>query len=167
MEEEVNTTEIKSLIQKYSKEYDLDPEIVAAVIHQESSGNRFAMRYEDGFYSRLIKNKTRDTLLGYVPKFCTLDTEKMLRSHSIGLMQIMGETAREHGYDKEFLVQLTEPEENIKLGCKILKQLFDRSNGDIDNALFMYNGGREYPAKVLSHVTSGRIAYLMNEGHYG
>jgi len=68
----------------------LDPALVCAVVEQESAWNPWAIRYEPGFLAR------------YVAPIFTAGkisaTEAYARSFSWGLMQVMGQVAREHGF---------------------------------------------------------------------
>lgn len=128
------------VIRGKASQYDLDPKLVAAIIYQESSGKYYAVRMENGFYKRYIENLILPI------------TEKLLRSCSYGLMQVMGQTARELGYSDSF-DHLIKPEINIDLGCKLLKKHLDKT-GDIKKALLKYNGGADptYADRVLSHM---------------
>jgi soluble lytic murein transglycosylase-like protein len=70
--------------------HSLDPALVCAVCEQESAWNPYAIRYEPGFLAR------------YVAPIFTAGkisaTEAYARSFSWGLMQVMGQVAREHGF---------------------------------------------------------------------
>ncbi len=65
----------------------LDPALVCAVCHHERANwKQWAVRYEPGFYEK------------YVEKMVGISaTEKTMRATSFGLMQIMGQVARELG----------------------------------------------------------------------
>jgi soluble lytic murein transglycosylase-like protein len=153
---------LSSLIVKYSNEYQLKPQIIAAIIWQESRGKPWAIRYEHGFYQRYLQDKNREDLSGFVPlKIPTLNSEKRARAFSWGAMQIMGETARSIGYAEEYLSTLCFPEENIKIGCLYLRHLLNDYAGLSEDeqyrkALLRYNGGGNlnYPAEIIAHVTS-------------
>lgn len=86
---------------------ELDPAIVCAVIEQESAWDPRAMRYESAFRGRYVSP------LGLPP------TEEIARSISWGLMQVMGQVAREHGFAGKFLSELCEPEVGIGIGCAV------------------------------------------------
>ena len=88
--------------------HELDPALVCAVIEQESAWNTYALRYEPGFRTRYVAP------LGLPP------TEEVARSISWGLMQVMGQVAREHGFDAKFLSALCDPALGLDIGCAVL-----------------------------------------------
>src|SRR5262245_15362554 len=128
------------LITNAAKVFGLQVPLVAAIVLQESKGNPAAARYENGFYLKYIDWRGRKDLSGYVPTACTLETEKRFRATSFGLMQVMGETARERGFRAEFLPELFVPETNLRVGCELLQHLLDDSPSAII-ALQRWNGG--------------------------
>ncbi len=127
--------------------YGLDPALVAAVCEQESEWNPWAVRYEPAFYLRYIE-----------PMNLNSHTEAQMRSASFGLMQIMGQTAREFGFDGRFLTELCDPDQGVLYGCRKLQKCFS-IHGDAETALLAYNGGsnKDYPAQVLA-----RVAHYQN-----
>src|SRR5579871_3408235 len=82
--------EIIALERQKAGEHGLDPALVCAVIEQESAFDTMALRMEPGFERRYIKN------LHLGP------SESVLRATSFGLMQVMGEVARENGFKGDF-----------------------------------------------------------------
>lgn len=146
-------------IAEYAERYDLQPELVAAVILQESQGDAFAIRYELPFFLKYITGKP---LSGHIPKTISLATERHARAMSWGLMQIMGQVARELGFRGESLGELLIPETNIELGCRILNRHLEKT-ADVDAALLRYNGGgnKRYPKEVLSRIDSGEIREIL------
>lgn len=144
---------IHNIIMRASLRHDVSPTLVAAVIWTESRGKSLAARYEDGFYRRYLAHLSREELPGYVPPayVCTLDTEKRLRACSFGLMQIMGETAREQGFKRPYLFALLRPKHNIEIGVKYLAHCMRRGGNDVRAALLRYNGGGDpdYPDRVI------------------
>jgi hypothetical protein len=186
----VSKERISELIYQEAARYHLEPELIAAIIYQESKGKVSAFRYENGFYLRYVATKTRSSLQGHVPGDISLATEKRARAFSFGLMQIMGQTARENHYAKTWF-ELFEPEININLGCFYYRSLLDRDvNLTIAEArkhkffkkflakvphtedeqkiralmaLLRYNGGGnlEYPLEVWGHKGSARIGTIL------
>lgn len=121
----------------------VDPALCCAVCEQESfpQWNPWSIRYEPDFYVR------------YTAKLNVPDTEKTARAISWGLMQLMGETAREEGYT-DFLPKLCDPETGITRGLIHLKKMLVRANGDVHQALQFWNGGSNvnYADQVIARI---------------
>jgi soluble lytic murein transglycosylase-like protein len=141
------------IINEAAIKHNIRPDVLAALIMQESSGNHLAVRYEPAFYKRYIEGKP---LSGYVPKRITEETERQLRSMSFGLGQVMGQVARENGYNNESLVGLVDPMVSVQLAALILAKNLIRANGDYHKALLRYNGGGDpnYPNKVMARIAN-------------
>ena len=122
--------------------YGLDPLLVGAVVWQESRANPWAIRYEPEFFKKYLENAV---LEHYIPNMflCTRGTERQARAFSWGLMQIMGQTAREYGF-QGLLTELLQPEINLSVGCKILKTLLSQKQS-VEEALDAYNRGPGTP----------------------
>lgn len=133
--------ELQQIARALAEGMSLDPALVQAVCETESSWNPWAVRFEPGFYRR------------YVEKISGLsETEKQMRSTSFGLMQVMGQVAREQGYAPKYLTALCDPLDGIQQGCKKLKACLDKT-ADVRSALLRYNGGADpgYPDRVLAN----------------
>jgi|ERR1700683_3239602 len=132
-----------ALVAPWAVKYGLDPLLTCAVCEQESQWQPFAVRFEPGFYTKYVS-----------PQKLTDVTEAYCRAMSFGLMQIMGQTAREFGYQDKYLTQLCQSELGLEFGCKKLRACFDKHNNDNETALLAYNGGinLEYAAEVLARV---------------
>jgi soluble lytic murein transglycosylase-like protein len=91
--------ELVALAKQKADAHQLYPELVCAICEQESSWNSWSIRYEPGFYEKYVAP------LWLKAAIKTL-TEAQARSFSWGLMQVMGQTAREHGFDGPFLSAL-------------------------------------------------------------
>src|SRR4029077_3934853 len=126
------------LAAKYAAKYSLETELVCAVIEQESSWNPWAYRYEPAFYDHCI-----------TPLNLTEQTGRF-RATSWGLMQILGQVAREFGYLGEFFSELCDPDTGVDWGCKKLGDCMKHANGDEAAALLRWNGGsnKAYAAQV-------------------
>ena len=96
------SVELESLVQEAGRRHDVDPELIRAVMRQESGFNPLAVS----------------------------------RKGARGLMQLMPETAKRLGVQDVF-----DPAENVLGGAKLLRQLMDRYQGDLDLALAAYNAG--------------------------
>jgi soluble lytic murein transglycosylase-like protein len=132
-----------AFVTPHATKYGLDPKIVCAVCEQESDWYPWAVRWEPAFYQRYI-----------VPmNLVAQPTEAQLRACSFGLMQIMGQTAREFGFGKTFLTELCDPDTGVEFGCKKLQKCFS-VHGDAETSLLAYNGGSNpnYPSQVLARV---------------
>lgn len=149
--------------------FSLNPELIAAVILQESSGDVEAFRYENAFKKRYIDGRSCDALGGYWPDGDELDEiqERNMRSSSFGLMQILLQTARELGFEGN-AEELYDPKTNIYYGCKKLALEFEKvkrrgSHNPIRDALLGYNGGGNltYPDKVLMRMKNGSAKQLI------
>ena len=148
--------EIGPVIYRVSAASGINPQLIAAIIWQESRANQYAMRYEPAFFDKYIQNKK---LTGFIPNFKNVSeaTERMARATSFGPMQVMGATAREHGFEGTFLTELCNAQTGIEMGVKVLKAKLVKANDDINKALLLYNGGgnKDYPREVLAHIDSG------------
>ena len=116
--------------------YGLEPMLVAAIVHTESDGDCFAVRYEPGY--RWIQPETRLRTIA-TALHITVETERFLESCSWGLMQIMGSTAR----DMQFagpLPQLCDPVYGVNVGCNYLRHLSNRFI-NTDDVISAFNAG--------------------------
>lgn len=100
-------------IKAESAKNNLDPYLVASLIRQESEFNPSVISYANAY----------------------------------GLMQLLpvvGKAmAREEGMKNFQTYQLLDPETNIRLGCRYLKQMMDHFGGNAEYALAAYNAGDE------------------------
>jgi soluble lytic murein transglycosylase-like protein len=110
--------------------FDGDVHLFAGWIDTESAWNPWAVRFEPAFFRRYVDP---------IPNLSI--TEKKARATSWGLLQVMGQVARENGFSKPYLSALCEPRENIELACRILKQRYQQSDRTWNGALAAYNGG--------------------------
>lgn len=149
------------MVKRAAAKHNLPAEVVAAVVWQESRGNPWAFRYEPGFYRRYLESSGPGDLLGYVPKgIPTFESELRARAISFGLMQVMGNTAREQGFDRRYLSEMFNPEVSLDIGCAYLRRQFDRYDNILDNdarmrrALEKYNGSPDYPRLIYGHIAT-------------
>ncbi len=128
-------------IERAAARESLPPALIAAVIQEESRFNPWATRAEAQYLrSRSVRRESarfaRQHRLGP-----TAYTELLDRSRSYGLMQVMGETAREQGFTAPFLAELYVPANAIAHGAKLLAQLLRRYHNDTLSAISAYNQG--------------------------
>ncbi|MFY9805113.1 MAG: transglycosylase SLT domain-containing protein [Candidatus Acidiferrales bacterium] len=135
-------TEIVTLARSIADQHGLDETLVCAVVEQESAWDTHAMRYEPGFRMR------------YVAPLRLPPTEEIARSISWGLMQVMGQVAREYGFSGKFLSSLSDPSAGIAMGCEVLASKISAAGNDIWRALELWNGGAnaDYAAQVIKRV---------------
>jgi len=128
----------------------LDPALVCAVIEQESGWNPWAMRYEPAFFAKYVAPLYTNNKVGA--------TEAYARGISWGLMQVMGQTAREKGTASPYLSALCDPAVGLAIGCRILRQKLDAASGNTARALQAWNGGAnpDYADEVLTRVSRYR-----------
>ena len=124
----------------------LDPAIVCAVVEQESGWNPWAMRYEPLFFAKYVAPLYTNNKVGA--------TEAYTRGISWGLMQVMGQTAREMGVNSLFLSALCDPAAGLAVGCKILRKKLEAASGELRKALQAWNGGGnpDYADEVIARV---------------
>jgi len=138
------------LARKAAIAQSLDPALVCALVEQESGWNPWAIRYEPAFFSKYVATLYTNNKIAA--------TEAYARGFSWGLMQVIGQVAREFGFDALFLSALCDPEQGLAVGCKVLRKKFDAMAGDTTRALLAWNGGGNptYAAQVLAR----RARYL-------
>lgn len=139
-------TDYRQEIETAAREFGLEPDLVEAVVLQESSGRADAFRFEPAFFDRYLKRNP--DYRGLVPRRI---------ASSYGLMQVMYPTARELGFSAE-PEMLFVPRVSLHFGCMLLARLLKWAGGDTAKALAAYNGGKgnwtaeaplAYAAKVL------------------
>lgn len=121
-----------SLARATAAAHALDPALVCAVCEQESSWIPWAIRYEPGFLARYV-----------APLFTAgkiSATETYARAFSWGLMQVMGQVAREHGFAGASLAELCDPAVGLEYGCRVLTAKLAQVEGNVERALLLWNG---------------------------
>jgi soluble lytic murein transglycosylase-like protein len=139
-----------SLARKAAASNSLDPSLVCAIVEQESSWNPWAIRYEPVFFAKYVAPLYTNNKVSA--------SEAYARGFSWGLMQVMGQVARENGYTEPFLSSLCDPADALEIGCRVLRKKFEAAAGETTRALLAWNGGCNpaYPVQVLAR----RIHYL-------
>jgi soluble lytic murein transglycosylase-like protein len=117
----MNTPPWNDLITAAAARYNLPESLIAAIIQIESGGNPAAIRYEPDFFTTYIV-PCKIKLISP----CSKITEQRARAMSWGLMQVMGQVARERGFTGPFLSELCTPSVGIEYGCLHLRHLADR-----------------------------------------
>jgi soluble lytic murein transglycosylase-like protein len=139
------TPALLSLTKQLASAAGVDPVLACAVVEQESGWNQWAIRFEPAFETRYVDAMHLDP------------TETKSRCTSWGLMQLMGEVAREQGL-KGFLSQLCDPETGLAQGLIHLKNRLKAAGGDVHKGLLLWNGGSDaaYPDQVLARMDKYR-----------
>ena len=137
-------SQLVALARRAAAAQSLDPALVCAVVEQESAWNPWAIRYEPLFFAKYVASL-------YTNNKVTA-SEAYARGFSWGLMQVMGQVARETGFDALFLSALCDPEQGLAVGCKVLRKKLDATGGDVTRGLLAWNGGANalYAAQVLA-----------------
>jgi soluble lytic murein transglycosylase-like protein len=138
--------ELIAFVTKEALRMKLDPALACAIVEQESNWDPWAIRYEPGFMNKYV-----------APIYAAgkIDaTEAYARSISWGLFQIMGQVAREAGFDGKFLAELCDPQTNAGVGCYVFGKKLMTANGDVTKGLLAWNGGgnTQYPIQVLNRL---------------
>ncbi len=134
-----------ALAKKAATAVGLDPVLVCAVVEQESGWNPWAIRYEPLFFAKYVAPLYTNNKVSA--------TEAYARGFSWGLMQLMGQCAREDGLASTIeLAALCEPEIGLAFGCAHLSRKLSSAGGDVRKGLLAWNGGGDllYPDKVFA-----------------
>lgn len=117
------------IINQCAAAHGLDPDLIAAFIMTESSGNPGATRFEPKwrYFYRPEAMEPEEA-----------DSEKVKQATSWGLMQVMGSVARELGYQGD-LVDLAQPQIGLEYGCLKLATLMHKYA--LHDAISSYNAG--------------------------
>src|SRR5258708_5450060 len=95
--------QLVTLARRAAATQSLDPALVCAVVEQESAWNPWAIRYEPLFFAKYVASLYTNNKVSA--------SEAYARGFSWGLMQVMGQVARETGFDALFLSALCDPEQ--------------------------------------------------------
>src|SRR6266404_9448869 len=138
---------ILQLARAIAAQHGLPQEIVCGMIERESTDSEWAVRYEPGFLARYVMPQYTAGKIDLTETYC--------RAMSWGVMQVMGETAREFGFAGKYLSELCDPPVGIEFGCRKLQKCLEKSSGDMSAALEAFNGGSNpfYAKEVLALAT--------------
>jgi soluble lytic murein transglycosylase-like protein len=149
-----------ALIKDAAARYTLPENLIAAIIHVESAGNPLAIRYEPDFFTTYIV----PCRVKVIPP-CSKTTEQRARAMSWGLMQIMGQVARERGFIGPFLSELCLPEIGIEYGCRQLRHLADwhQAEHGWPGVIAAYNAGSPRIAAAGNFVNQDYVNHVQTE----
>lgn len=143
------------LIKHEAAIFNLDPILVAAIIGVESDGDPYRNRIESA--DRKRNNPERFAKLSNID----IPTEAANQIMSWGLMQIMGTTARDIGFQKSLLM-LIEPEYGIEWGCKYLAMQMKDCDGNVQDAISAYNRGTMAKQASGDYKNQGYVTKVLN-----
>ncbi len=134
-----------ALARATAEAHQLDAALVCAICEQESAWNPWAIRYEPAFFAHYVAPQLAAGQIS--------NTEAQARAFSWGLMQVMGQVAREHNFDAT-LPQLCDPACGLEIGCAVYAAKLAAAHGDATRALQLWNGGGNpnYAAEVLARM---------------
>lgn len=120
-----------------ASEHGLPVWVVRAIVQVESGGIPWAYRFEPDFLRRYVEDKPKR--YGAI----SIESERIGRATSWGLMQIMGQVARERGCEYPYLSALCIPRVGLEYGCRQLAFLRDRylARWGWDGVIAAYNAG--------------------------
>lgn len=148
----ISRTDLIALARTTAEAHQLDAALVCAICEQESAWNPWAIRYEPAFYLRYVAPQLAAGQIS--------NTEAQSRAFSWGLMQVMGQVAREHNFGIASLQniaplsQLCDPACGLEIGCTVFAAKLAAAHGDATRALQLWNGGGNpnYAAEVLARM---------------
>lgn len=161
---------LKKAVSFYAHFHSIDPGLIWSIIYCESRGIPGAYRFELGFFERYIEGRPIADVPGYWPPqtLVSRETEAMARSTSWGVMQVMGQVARELGYRGEYLHELCDVRESVKFGSEKLAKCL-KQTGTIREAIARYNGdprseaAQRYAMKVLAVLKTKQYEAIWSE----
>jgi soluble lytic murein transglycosylase-like protein len=135
--------DLKAIVIAAAAAHELPAAVVCAIVTRESSWNPWVIRFEPAFFNRYV-------LPAYTNNKFDI-TEAKARSFSWGLMQVMGQVARESGFTGP-LASLCDPTIGAPIGCKVFASKLELAGGDVGKGLQLWNGGSNpnYAAEVLT-----------------
>ena len=148
----ISRADLAALARAAAATHQLDAALVCAICEQESAWNPWAIRYEPAFFAHYVAPQLTAGKIS--------NTEAQARAFSWGLMQVMGQVAREHNFGtapatgSASLSQLCDPTCGLEVGCTVFAAKLSAAHGDATRALQLWNGGGNpnYAAEVLARV---------------
>lgn len=145
---------LREMIEVRALEFDIDPDLIESFCMVESSGNPKATRYEANFFERYIK-----------PMKLIDQVDAANRATSWGLMQLMGQVAREKGFKGDFK-ELLDPGVSLFWSLKHLKRFITKYAPNLDDAIAAYNAGsprKKENGEYVNQVYVDRIHKFLNQ----
>lgn len=128
---------LATLCVKYQVPYDL----ALSIVEQESGGRNLCFRHEPHLHKDYsLKVFVVESAKFYAKKnHVSVASEMILRASSLGLMQILGQKAREMGFESD-LMDLCVPENGLEYGVRVLSDLMKKYPNETD-VIASYNAG--------------------------
>jgi len=147
-------TDLIALARVTAAAHQLDAAMVCAICEQESAWNPWAIRYEPAFFAHYIAPHLDAGKISI--------TEAQARAFSWGLMQVMGQVAREHNFGVGTsaiaapLSQLCDAVTGLEIGCTVFAAKLFAAHNDVSRALQLWNGGGNpsYAGQVLARLAN-------------
>jgi soluble lytic murein transglycosylase-like protein len=140
--------QLQPIIDAKAEEFGIESSLVEAFCMTESTFNIRATRYEANFYKNYIQPMLAHNAID--PK------EALGRATSWGLMQIMGQVAREKGFKGEF-EELFDPEIGLKYSLRHLRNFIEHYEPNLDDAIASYNAGSPRKGKDGKYVNQSYV----------
>lgn len=156
----------RGLAKRKGLQHGVPCDLVLALIAQESGGNPYAIRVEEGFFTRYLPGLRRLVSHTASRRDDHWFQYRQVFACSYGLMQVLYPVALERGLELRYPTELCDPDLGTEAGCRHLRYLAGRiiaRDGrphlnvwaDMEatrTALLLYNGGgnQTYPARVLA-----------------
>lgn len=137
-ESEKVTDEQRTLIRYLADKYDRSEQLVRKIVL-----TAYSQADELGLSPLLI--------LAVIEKESSLRPQVVNSYGAVGLMQVVPRWHPEKLESTDHVAELQEPETNIRVGAKILKQYLQAKNGDLQAALKKYSGNAQDYAEKVSH----------------
>lgn len=122
------------IIAQVAKDLRLDPDLISALMMQETVGDCWRPRYEPAFKSLWHPDEWASQ------RRISRATEEVMQMMSWGPLQIMGATARWMGFDGD-LPELCQPALGILYAAKYVRWLADKFGDDEPRIIAAYNAG--------------------------
>jgi soluble lytic murein transglycosylase-like protein len=136
----------EDFVRDYAGKHKIPEALLRAIVHVESAGDTWAMRFEPGYRwlwdVRAGRPYRGDPQALPAPSFVSQETELTGQKTSWGLMQVMGAVARELGYRGRYLSVLCDPDIGLEYGCRhliVLNKRFGSQGWEATTAA--YNAG--------------------------
>lgn len=148
------------LVRRLALEHGLDPTLLAGLVQVESRGEPLALRTEARYLLNPVLLREAGAFSAAHGQIPSRLTETTLRACSFGLLQILGQVAREQGFAARWLTALLDPVTNLRLGCQMLTQRLPRFSGNLDWLIASWNAGPgvTWPPPNMGYVQKVRAA---------